>query len=577
MIKILFICSGGSGRSQIAAAFAKSIAPSNTEIFSAGDIKSDISPYAVDVMKEKGFDLNFKWYHIDEIQNKHFDIVVTLCNQARENCPFLPGAPARIHWPLEDPQKSVDIDKEIQLDNFRLIRDEIEFKVSSLFLHGYIEALMQVKLTFESLLDNLTDGVMAHDLDRNIFFFNRAAQRITGLSYSEVIGKDCHDIFPGRFCGGGCSFCENGRQHVDRLRYPQIFLRGNGERRELEMSVVTLKTVRDDIIGALVIFRDQTEIIHIRKKLEESRGFHGIIGKHISMQKVFDSIYELADINAPILIQGESGTGKEMVALALHELSLREPGPFVPVNCGALPEGTLESELFGHVKGAFTGAIRNKKGRFELAEGGAIFLDEIGEISPAMQVKLLRVIQDKTFMPVGGEKQIEVNVRIICATNKDLRLLTQQGMFREDLFYRLAVIPITLPPLRERKSDIPLLVDYFLDKLSVDTSKNIRVVSDQALDILEKYHWPGNVRELRNSVQYGIIKCRGEMLEAEHLPPEIQGVGHLIAKQLGRQRVLHKQAVEEALQKTGGNKAKAARMLKVSRTTLYRFLDDYDV
>ncbi|MBL7190363.1 sigma 54-interacting transcriptional regulator [bacterium] len=577
MIKILFICSGGSGRSQIAAAFAKSIAPSNTEIFSAGDIKSDISPYAVDVMKEKGFDLNFKWYHIDEIQNKHFDIVVTLCNQARENCPFLPGAPARIHWPLEDPQKSVDIDKEIQLDNFRLIRDEIEFKVSSLFLHGYIEALMQVKLTFESLLDNLTDGVMAHDLDRNIFFFNRAAQRITGLSYSEVIGKDCHDIFPGRFCGGGCSFCENGRQHVDRLRYPQIFLRGNGERRELEMSVVTLKTVRDDIIGALVIFRDQTEIIHIRKKLEESRGFHGIIGKHISMQKVFDSIYELADINAPILIQGESGTGKEMVALALHELSLREPGPFVPVNCGALPEGTLESELFGHVKGAFTGAIRNKKGRFELAEGGAIFLDEIGEISPAMQVKLLRVIQDKTFMPVGGEKQIEVNVRIICATNKDLRLLTQQGMFREDLFYRLAVIPITLPPLRERKSDIPLLVDYFLDKLSVDTSKNIRVVSDQALDILEKYHWPGNVRELRNSVQYGIIKCRGEMLEAEHLPPEIQGGGNMTANRPGRQRVLNKQTVEEALQKTGGNKAKAARMLKVSRTTLYRFLDDYDV
>lgn len=575
MIKILFICIGNSGRSQMAAAFARVHAPKKAEIICASDRRMKINPSAHEVMKEAGLTLPDSVENtLADLENEHFDVVVTLCNQAREICPVFPGSPARIHWPLMDPQDFKGDSPERILHRYREVRDDIESRVKSLFKHGFMEALLQVRITFKSLLDNLTDGVMAHDLERRIFFFNRAAERITGFSYQEVVGRDCHEVFPGRFCGGDCSFCEDGQEHHSRLRYPQLFIRRDGDRRELEMSVVTINTPDNDIMGALVIFRDLTAMIHIRRKLEESRGFHGIIGRHLSMQKVFDSIIELADVNAPILIQGESGTGKEMVAVALHELSSRTDGPFVPVNCGALPEGTLESELFGHVRGAFTGAIRDKKGRFELAEGGTIFLDEIGEISPSMQVKFLRVIQEKSFMPVGGEKQIHVNVRIMCATNKDLRMLTQQGLFREDLFYRLVVVPLSLPPLRDRKSDIPLLVDHFLDKFSSDTGKNIRNVTPEAITLLKRYNWQGNVRELRNSIQYGIIKCRGDTLDAVHLPPEITGItAEAGIKRPGRRPKLILPSVKEAVEKAGGNKAKAAKYLGVSRTTLYRFLD----
>ncbi|NQS99388.1 MAG: sigma 54-interacting transcriptional regulator [candidate division Zixibacteria bacterium] len=489
-------------------------------------------------------------------------------------CPSLTGSPAKLHWPIEDPSTifiESDINGEVA---FKTIYYEIHTRVKSLFQHGFLESILQVRLTFGSLLDNLTDGVMAHDLDRRIYFFNRAAQRITGFNSSEVVGRDCHDVFPGRFCGGDCSFCEEKVQAQSKIRYPQVFVRQDGDRRELEMSVVTINTPDNDVVGALIIFRDLTEIKHIRKKLEESRGFQGIIGRHISMQKVFDTIQELSNVNVPILIQGESGTGKEMVAIALHNLSSGSSGPFVPINCGALPEGTLESELFGHVKGAFTGAIRDKKGRFELAEGGTIFLDEIGEVSPNMQVKLLRVLQEKAFVPVGGEKLIRVNVRIICATNKDLKLMTQQGLFREDLYYRLAVVPITLPALREKPSDIPLLVEHFLEKFSSDTGKLTEKISPEAMKLMMKYPWPGNVRELRNAIQFGMIKCRGSTLEVSHLPPEIGGAGNLThGSRPGRRPKLNLNSVDEALKRAGGNKAKAARLLGVSRTSIYRFLN----
>jgi DNA-binding NtrC family response regulator len=293
------------------------------------------------------------------------------------------------------------------------------------------------------------------------------------------------------------------------------------------------------------------------------------------MQRVFDSIRELTDVNVPILIQGESGTGKELVATAMHQLSRRASGPFVPVNCGALPEGTLESELFGHVRGAFTGAIHDRKGRFSLAEGGTIFLDEIGEISAAMQVKLLRVVQEKWFVPVGGERGIHVDVRIICATNADLKRLTQQGLFREDLYYRLAVMPLGLPPLRERRSDIPLLVDHFIEKFSNDTARRVAHVTPEALEILSAYDWPGNVRELGNAVQFGMIKCHGDTLDVPHLPPEVRAAppSPQTGSRPGRRPKLSEDRVTEALTATGGNLASVARRLGVSRTTLYRFLN----
>ena len=559
----------------MAGAFARESAPKNTEIICAGDSKQTVSPMAAAVMKEAGISIpDCVECSIHDLESDPYDIVVTLCNHAREICPVFYGSPAAIHWPLEDPSKLKE-GEEWQLEKFRAVRNEIRKRVYGLFRHGYFQAIMQVRLNFGSLLDNLTDGVMAHDLDRRVFFFNQAAQRITGYSYSEVVGKDCHNVFPGRFCGGDCSFCTDSDQHYERIRYPQNFIRRDGERCDLEMSVVTIKTPANNITGALIIFRDVTDLIHMRRKIEESRGFQGIVGQHMSMQKIFDSIQELADVSAPILIQGDSGTGKEMVATALHQLSSRASGPFVPVNCGALPEGTLESELFGHVKGAFTGAVRDKKGRFELAEGGTIFLDEIGEVSPAMQVRLLRVLQERAFMPVGGEKIIRVDVRIICATNRDLKLLTQQGLFREDLYYRLAVVPINMPALRERRSDIPLLMEHFLDKFSTDTGKRVKHVTNEAMQMLMKYSWPGNVRELSNAVQYGMIKCRNSTLDIIHLPSEIRGGFEPDApSKPGRKPKLEDAAVQDALKRAGGNKARAAKLLGVSRTTLYRFLDE---
>ena len=580
MTRVLFVCTGSAGRSQMAAAFAALVAPKGVEVTCAGDQRQEVTDAAARVMQELGLDLAKRVTRtLIDVATHPFDVVVTLCNHAREVCPVFPGAPARIHWPLTDPAKTPSESPSDADATYRTVRDDIRRHVDSLFGHGFVEAIQQVRSTLGSLLDNLTDGVLAHDLERRIYFFNRAAQRITGRSYAEVVGRDCHEVFPDRFCGGDCAFCGDPlHMPPPRERYPRTFVTHAGERRDLEMSVVTTEVGSAGVMGALVIFRDVTDVIQLRNRLEQTRGFCGIVGRHPSMQRVFDAIREMTDINVPILIQGESGTGKELVANALHRLSRRSAGPMVPVNCGALPEGTLESELFGHVKGAFTGAIHDRKGRFALAEGGTIFLDEIGEISPAMQVKLLRVMQDRLFMPVGGERNLKADVRVICATNKDLKRLTQQGRFREDLYYRLAVIPLTIPPLRERASDIPLLVEHFLDKFSGDTAKRVTHVTPGALARLESYAWPGNVRELGNAIQFGMIKCHGDALDLKHLPPEVVAdPASPAAAKAGRPAKLEVDGVADALSRTGGNRARAARLLGVSRTTLYRFLDDHAV
>ncbi|HEX04777.1 MAG TPA: PAS domain S-box protein [Bacteroidetes bacterium] len=439
-----------------------------------------------------------------------------------------------------------------------------------------MEAGLRIRLTFGSLINHLTEGVMAHDRNRKIFLWNRTAELITGYMAEEVIGMDCHLVFPDRFCGGDCSFCAATLHSKTRLRYSSHFVRQDGRVRDLEMSVVTLDTVDRGIIGALVLFRDLTELHNLQRKTHSQAGFHGIVGKHPTMLKVYDSIEELARVNVPTLILGESGTGKEMVAKALHEIGPRAKKPFVPVNCGALPEGTLESELFGHVRGAFTGAIRDKKGRFELADGGTLFLDEIGEISASLQVKLLRVLQEGQLVPVGGEQSITVDVKIVCATNRNLKEMTQQGRFREDLYYRIAVVPIQLPTLRERTEDIPALIEHYLDQVSGQIGAEHVVVSKAALNLMMQYTWPGNVRELRNAIQYGIIKTHSGEVLPEHLPPEVlpDSPVQVDSRPPGRPQKLTSGEVKTVMSQVDGNKAKAARLLGVSRTTLYKMLSD---
>ncbi|MBZ0264161.1 sigma 54-interacting transcriptional regulator [bacterium] len=454
----------------------------------------------------------------------------------------------------------------------------LETRVSALIEFGSLDVVNQLRSTFGALIDHLTDGVLAHDSHRRIFVFNRAAEMITGYSVDEVIGKDCHAVFPGMFCGGNCSFCDGTLESEEKIKYPKRFRDKNEKLLDLEMSAIPLHTADQRYLGAMVIFKDVTEVNRLKRNLQRSKGFYGIIGNHDSMHRVFNSISELADEQVPVLIEGESGTGKELVAEALHRLSVRSKNPFVPVNCGALPEGILESELFGHVKGAFTGAIRDKKGRFELAQHGTLFLDEIGEISPAMQVKLLRVIEEHTYFPVGGEKEVKTDARVVCATNRNLKQLVKEGKFREDLYYRLAVVPIHLPPLRSRKSDIPLLVQHFMEQFASETDRHCEGIRSEVMQQLMQNSWHGNVRQLSNALQYAMIKCRGGEITLDHLPPELNiDSAENNETKTGRPQKLERDDVLTALRQTDGNRAKAARLLGVARSTLYRYLEQAEI
>ncbi len=343
---------------------------------------------------------------------------------------------------------------------------------------------------------------------------------------------------------------------------------------DLQLSASRVNDEQGHALCVAYSFVNVTEVSQLRRRLRAEQSFAGIVGGDPKMNELFETIREVAEAAVPVLIQGESGTGKELVAAAIHSEGPRADKPFVPVNCGALPEGILESELFGHVKGAFTGAIRDRKGRFELARDGTIFLDEVADIPPSMQVKLLRVLQEGTFEKVGGEETIHTAARIISASNKDLHREVILGRFREDLYYRLAVVPVLLPPLRDRPTDIPLLADYLLKRALEDFPGRLVSIAPAARQLLVGYSWPGNVRELENAVQYALVKCEGDTIEPGHLPPTIRKGPSAppSAPARARRRKLDAKLVRAAMQATAGNKVEAAKKLGVGRATLYRFL-----
>ncbi len=326
--------------------------------------------------------------------------------------------------------------------------------------------------------------------------------------------------------------------------------------------------------GKIVSFRKTADSETRETGAKNLPGFSKIIGRDRKMIEVFQQIIDVAEYDYPVHISGETGTGKELVAEAIHKTSFRNNGPFVPINCGALPESLIESELFGHVKGSFSGAIRHRKGRFELADGGTIFLDEVAELSTHMQAKLLRFLQNGKFEKVGGENTVSVNIRIISASNKDLKEEMNKNRFRDDLFYRINVVPVRLPPLRKRKSDIPLLVGHFLNQATRQYNRNPVVISDSALALLMKYQWNGNVRELQNAVQFAFVKSNGVEITPDNLPMEINK-NRICPAIGGSSHKLNVARVEFAMEKTGGNKAKAARLLNVGRATLYRFFNNH--
>lgn len=434
-----------------------------------------------------------------------------------------------------------------------------------------------------NILESLPVAVIAHDLKRKIFFMNKEAEKITGFRKEEVIGRDCHSVFKGGFCGHKCSFNKGIiLPEFESLQYNVKLVTKDGNTKFLETKVSPIFDGKK-LIGVSAVFNDITEDIYGQLTLQKLSNFHGIIGASDKMQKLYAQIRNVAKISVPVLILGESGTGKELVAQTIHKLSSRKNGPFVAVNCGALPDSLIESELFGYVKGAFTGAVKTKKGRFEMAHGGTLFLDEIGDVSSAMQVKLLRAIQTHTIERLGDEKKIRVDIRIISATNKDLKTEIEQGRFREDLFYRISVIPIELPPLRERKEDIPLLVNHFLKEFSSEFGMETPEISPGAMDILKKYSWPGNIRELQNVIQYALVDSLNSaknLIEPYHLPEYIleEQVDHSVetdSKRKKRKKITLEE-LKEAIKKSGNNKLKAAKLLGISRATLYRLMDKFD-
>ena len=425
----------------------------------------------------------------------------------------------------------------------------------------------------DTILASIADGVFTVDLEWSITSFNRAAEEITGVPRAEAIGRRCCDVFRASICENDCALKETlrtGRPIVNKAIY---ILDVDGQRIPISISAAALKDADGNTIGGVETFRDLSLVEELRKELEEKYTFADIVGRSLAMQKVFELLPQIADSNSTVLIEGASGTGKELVARALHSLSPRGEKRFVAINCGALPDTLLESELFGYKAGAFTDARHDKPGRLAIADGGTILLDEIGDISPAMQSRLLRVLQEKTFEPLGSVEPVKVDVRLVAATNKDLNRLVKKGVFRQDLFYRINVVRLRLPALRDRREDIPLLVERFINKFNRLQNKDVAGVSDETMAILMEHDYPGNVRELENVIEHAFVLCRGGLIEPHHLPTSLRGdtgIRPLGAKGALTLKALEATHIADAVHRHGGNRTAAARELGIDPSTLFR-------
>ena len=348
----------------------------------------------------------------------------------------------------------------------------------------------------EGILESISDGVFTVNTDWRITSFNRAAESITGIRRKDAIGKPCSEVFRANMCEADCALRHTVKTGKPIINKSGFIVNANGHRIPVSVSTAILRNEHGKIVGGAETFRDLSLVEELRKELEGRFQFGDLVSRSSSMRRIFDVLPQLSASDATVLIHGETGTGKELLARAIHNLSPREHKPFIPINCGALPDTLLESELFGYVKGAFTGAGKDKPGRFALADGGTLFLDEIGDISPALQIRLLRVLQDKTYEPLGGTISLKANVRVIAATHRDLSAQIKKGVFREDLFYRLNVVKVELPPLRKRKEDIPLLVQNFIERFNRQQGKMVIGVTQDVMVLLMAHDYPGNVREL---------------------------------------------------------------------------------
>jgi PAS domain S-box-containing protein len=430
-----------------------------------------------------------------------------------------------------------------------------------------------------TILDSVNEGVFTVDSQWRISAFNRAAEKITGVSREQAIGSRCCDVFRANICETDCALRRTMQSGQPVVNATAHIVDIQGRRVPIRISTAILRDNDGTIVGGVETFQDLTQVEQLQKELQARYTFEDIVGRSPAMMRLFEIIPQIAASSSTVLIEGPSGTGKELFARAIHNLSPRKKKPFIAVNCAALPDTLLESELFGHKAGAFTDARRDKPGRFSLADGGTIFLDEIGDISQAMQVRLLRVLQERVVEPLGGVKPLPVDVRVIAATNKNLAGLVRAGTFREDLYYRIRVIHLQLPSLQQRREDIPLLVDYLINKFNRLQGKDIAGVSDQVMARLMEHEYPGNVRELENIIEQAFVLCRGRMIEMNHLPLEMRPTSTLGTPDSRPMSLadLEKLFITEALQRRKGNRKLTAGDLGINVSTLYRKICEYKI
>ena len=422
------------------------------------------------------------------------------------------------------------------------------------------------------VLDSINEGVFTVDKEWRITTFNNAATKITGVPRDQAIGNRCSDVFRADICEKDCALRRTMSEGKPVVNMTAHIINHEGQRVPIRISTALLQDETGEVIGGVETFQDLSQIDQLQRELQNRYTFEDIVGRSPAMQRLFDIVPQISASTSTVLIEGASGTGKELFARAIHNLSPRRKKPFIAVNCAALPDTLLESELFGHKAGAFTDAKHDKPGRFELAHGGTLFLDEIGDISPAMQVRLLRVLQERQVEPLGGIQAIPVDVRVVAATNRNLTELVRSGTFREDLYYRIRVIYLKLPELKQRREDIPLLVDTLIARFNRLQDRDIAGVSERVIARLMEHDYPGNVRELENIIEQAFVLCQGGLIECEHLPFELRPTTtakgqDIHSTTLKDMEVLH---IQRTITRHNGNRKKAADALGINVSTLYR-------
>ena len=426
------------------------------------------------------------------------------------------------------------------------------------------------------ILNSIADGVFTVDMDFRITSMNRAAEDILGIGEKDAVGRLCFEIFHANICEHSCALKETlntGNNIINKTIY---IVNSSGERVPISVSTALLKNGKGAVIGGVETFRDITAIETLRKEIESSYTFEDIVSKNKVMRELFGILPDIAISDSSVLIEGSSGTGKELIARAIHSLSNRKTKPLVVINCAAVPDNLLESELFGYKAGAFTDAKKDKPGKIALAEGGTLFLDEIGEISPAIQVKLLRFIQEREYEPLGGVSTVKSDVRIIAATNKILTEEVRGGNFREDLYYRINVVNLRLPPLAERKEDIPFLIKHFIHKYNILKGKKIEGVSDDVMNILMNHDYPGNIRELENIIEHAFVLCREPYIRQPASSHHFKDISNPLHDNLTLEE-MERIYILKALEKNSWNRKNTAKDLGIDTTTLWRKIKNLNI